>query len=101
MRRCAKTEESDAVATLHTRDAQAAKANDARAQQRRGMQVVEFRRQRINKVAARGGVLGVSTVDGVPGEDRRVAKVLEAAPAIRTATIDATHPRHANARTER
>src|SRR5580700_11152771 len=101
MRRSPKTKESDAVAGLHARDSQAAKADDARAQQWRGMQVIEFRRQRINKVAARGGILGVSAVDDVPGEDRRVAKILEATAAVRAAAIDAAHPRHANARTTR
>ena len=83
MRGCTKAEEPDAVAGLHARDAQTAKANDAGAQQRRGVQVVEFGRERINKIAARGGVLGISAVDGISGEDRRVAKILEATAAVR------------------
>lgn len=65
------------------------------------MQIVQLRRERVNKVRARGGVLGVTTVDGVSSESWRVAKIFHTAAAIRTITVDSAHPGNADARAKR
>ncbi len=101
MRRRAEAEQADALAALDSGDAQAAKADDARAQQWRGVKVIKLGRQRIDEVAARDGILRVAAVDGVSGEGGRVAEVLEAAAAIGTSAVDAAHPGNADAAAER
>src|SRR5580700_1509087 len=77
MRRCAKSEQSNAVARLNAGYSQTAKPNDAGAEKRRGVEVVQFRRQFKYKVAARRGILRIAAIDGVSGEDRRIAEVFE------------------------
>jgi hypothetical protein len=52
VRRGAEAEQADALARLHSRDAQAAEADDAGAQQRRGVEVVQRVRERIDEVGA-------------------------------------------------
>ncbi len=65
------------------------------------MQVVQFLREFEHKVAARHHVLRVAAVDRVSGEDGRIAKVLEAAAAVRASSVYAPDPGNANARAKR
>ena len=101
VRRRAEAEQSDALARLHFSHAQAAKADDPRAQQRRGSQIIKRVRQRKHEVGARGSVFGVAAVHGVSGERGRVAEVFFVMAAVPAGAIRAADPRHANARTQR
>ena len=56
------------------------------------MDVVQAGRQGINEVGAREGVFGVTTVDGISGENRMVTQVLTAMTAIPAIAVDAAHP---------
>ena len=76
MRGRAEAVETDALARLDAGDAQGAKPDDARAQQRRGVQVVERGGQRVDEVVARDDVFGVAAVDVVAGVARVVAQIL-------------------------
>jgi hypothetical protein len=55
MRRRAETEQANSIAGLYTSNAQAAKANDAGAEQRRSVQVVEGVREGKNEILAGEG----------------------------------------------
>src|SRR5208283_713761 len=101
MRRRAKTEESNPLASSHTRHPQAAEADDAGAQQRRRVQVIQFLRQLEDKIAARRGKLRVTAIDGVAGEHRLIAKIFFSTPAIRTGSIHPADPGNADSRTDR
>ena len=97
----AEAEEADALAGLDAGDAQAAEADDAGAEQRRGVDGVEAGGQRVGEVGAGEGVLGVAAVDGVAGEDGVVAEVLHAVAAEPAVAVDAADPGDADARAER
>src|SRR5437588_6341638 len=81
----------------HAGDAKAAKTDDARAQPRGGVQIVERGGQRKNEIGAGDGKLGVATRDGVSGESREIAQVFIAAPAIPASAVGASEPRDAHA----
>jgi len=94
MRGCAETEEANAVAGFDPGHANAAKADDTGTEKRSGVQVVQVRRERIDEVGTCHCVLRITAVDGVSSKDRRIAEVLEAAPAIRTISVDTADPRN-------
>jgi hypothetical protein len=56
------------------------------------VEVIEFVRKLIDKVLAGYCVLGVATVDGVSGKDRRIAQVFEPATAIEAISVDSSNP---------
>ena len=101
MRRCAEAEKSHPLAFLHAGNAQRAKTDDAGAKQRRGVQVIEAGRQRMDEIGARDGELGVAAVDRVAGEVWRVAEIFLAAAAVGAGAVDPAHPGDADARAER
>ena len=94
MRGCAETEEANAIAGFDPGHAKAAKADDTGTEKRSGVQVVQVRRERIDEVGTCHCVLRITAVDGVSSKDRRIAEVLEAAPAIRTISVDTADPRN-------
>src|SRR6202044_878986 len=98
MSRRAKAEKSNPVARFHAGHSQAAKADDAGAQQRRSVQVVELWRERIDKIAAGHSILRITAIDGVSGENRRITKIFQAAAAVGTISIDSADPRDTYAR---
>src|SRR6202035_608572 len=93
MSRRAKTEQSNPVAWFHAGHSQAAKADDAGAQERRGMQVVELWGERIDKIAARHSILRITAVNRVSGENRRITEIFQAAATVGTISIDSADPR--------
>src|SRR5215469_12881156 len=101
MCRRAKAKQPYAIARLDTRNAQAAKANDAGTQEGRGMKVIQRLGKWENKVAARKRIFSVATRHGVAGKCRRVAKILKASLAIAARAVRASNPRHAYARAQR
>ncbi len=90
-------EEADALAGLSSRDSQAAEADDAGAEQRCGVDVVERVGKGVGEVGANEGVLGVASVGGVAGEGGVVAEVLFAAKAERAGAVGAADPGDADA----
>src|SRR5579871_1025393 len=101
MRGGAESEQAHAFSMLDSCHAQAAESDDARAEQRRSMKIVERCRQRKYKIRARQCVLGVAAVYRVPGESRIVTQVLLTMLAIPATTVDAANPRNPDARTGR
>ena len=65
------------------------------------MQVVQFTGKFKHKVTARHGVFRIAAVDGVSGEDGRIAKILEAATAVWASSVYAADPGNADAGAER
>jgi hypothetical protein len=65
------------------------------------VQVIQFRGKLIHKVAARHGILRISTIDCVSGEDRRIAQILESTTTVRTISINTAHPGNARACADR
>jgi hypothetical protein len=84
--------EADTFAGLGSRYAQAAKANDAGAEERRDLGVVEFGWERVGEVGADEGVFGVASVDGVAGEGGVVAEIFFVAEAEGTGAVGAADP---------
>src|SRR5579872_1513675 len=76
VRRRPEAEQTDTLVLLRPSDAQAAKADNAGAQQRRCMKVIELCGQWKDEIRARRGILGITTVHVVAGEGRRIAEVL-------------------------
>ena len=98
VRRRSEAEQSDTLAGLHFRHAQAAKADDPSAQQRSGAQIVERAGKREDEVGARDSILGVAAVHGVSGECGCVAEVFLVMTAIPASAVGAADPRDADAR---
>src|SRR3984893_17912190 len=101
MRGRAEAEQSNAIARLDSGHSQASEAYDAGAKQRRGGKVVEFRGKLKSEVVARHGILRIAAVDGVSGEDRRIAKIFESAAAVWAISVDTANPGNADARAGR
>src|SRR5438309_212893 len=92
MRRRAKTKQAHALAGLHSCHSQAAKTNDAGAEQRRGVQFVERIRKRKDEIVAGKGKLRIASTNGVAGESWRVTQILQALLAIGTRAVGAAEP---------
>src|SRR6266851_2363409 len=94
----AEAEESDAFTRFHAGDTQAAEADDAGAEERGYVGVVQTGGQGVGEVGADQSVLGVATIDGVAGEGGVVAEVLGSAKAVGAGTIGASYPGDAYSR---
>ncbi len=90
-------EEAYALAGLRARYAQAAEADDAGAEERGDVGVVEGGGQGEDEVGADEGVFGVAAVDGVAGEGGVVAEVFFVAEAEGAGAVDAADPGDADA----
>ena len=101
MRRRAETEKPNSVARLNPSNPQAAKADDAGAQERRCVKIIQLRRKSVNEIAARRGILRIAAVHGVSGEDGRITKIFESATAIWAGSVYTADPGNTDARTER
>jgi hypothetical protein len=64
------------------------------------VQVVEFGREPEHKIAPGRSIFGIAAINVVSSEYRRVAKIFQATATVRTISINAPNPRHANARAE-
>ena len=88
----AEAEQANALSLFNSSDTKAAKTNDAGAEQRSGVEIVQSCRNRQNEIGARERVFRIATVNRVPSECWRVAKVLFTPPAIGTSAVDASEP---------
>ena len=94
----AETEESDAFALIHVGDAQTAESDDAGAQQRSNVDVIEAGRQWNREISPNRGVFGVTAIDGVAGESGPIAEIFHAVTAIPAPAVHTTHPGNADTR---
>src|SRR6185437_9699291 len=101
MRRRAEAEQSHALAWFDAGHAQAAEADNAGAEQRRGVNIVEACGQRENEIPARECVFGVAAVDGVAGKRGRIAKIFLTSAAIRAGAVDSADPGDTHSRSKR
>ena len=62
------------------------------------MQVVKFGKKPKHKIVAGHGISRIAAINGVSSEDRRVAKIFQAAATVGTISINAANPRNADAR---
>jgi hypothetical protein len=90
-------EETDALASLGAGDAQTAEADDAGAEERGDVGVVEGVGEGEDEIGADEGVFGVASVDGVAGEGGVVAEVFFVAETEGAGAVGATDPRDAYA----
>src|SRR5438874_4600606 len=83
MGRCPEAEKSNALTFFDSRHPQSTEANNTGTEQRRGVEIIELRRNGKTEIGAGERVLGVTSVHGVTGERGRVAEVFHVAAAKR------------------
>ncbi len=96
--RGAKSVQAQPAAALYARKPQRPESDDARAQQRRGLEIVEAFRNRIDEALFRQGVLGVTAVHGPAGEGGIVAEIFFRRPAIFARAVGGVQPGDADPR---
>src|ERR1019366_7769017 len=97
VRRGSEAEQSDTVPGLDSRHPKTAETDDAGAEERRCVKIVESCRKRDHEIAAGECVFGVAAVDCVAGEGGRVAQVLATLEAIPAGSVRAADPGDAHA----
>ena len=100
VRRCAKAEESDAVAGGNFSDAEAAEADDAGAKERREVDRGGLFGKRDEEVGTGDGVFRIAAIDGVARVGGVVAEILAVPAAERAGAVDAAEPGDAGAMTD-
>src|SRR5208337_2328249 len=98
--RAPKTEETNAFSVLNSRNAEAAEANDARAEQGGDVEIVETRRQWKREVSTSRRIFRVAPIHRVAGKYGMIAEVLHVVAAEPTIAVYPTHPGDADARSE-
>src|SRR5271169_2586533 len=98
--RRSESKKADSFAGLDASDTQAAKSDDAGAEQRSDVHVVQGARQRKREVRTRESVFGVAAVYRVTREDRLIAQVFHRVAAIPAIAIHAAHPGNSHARSD-
>src|ERR1700674_5563962 len=81
---------------LYASDSKAAKTDDAGAQKRGSVQIVESLGKRKYEIRTGGGILSIAAVHGIAGEGGRIAKVLKTVLAIPTLPVNAADPGNTN-----
>jgi hypothetical protein len=97
VRRCAEAEESDPVAGGNFGDAEAAEADDARAEKRSKVGGGGFFRERDEEVGAGDRVFSIAAVHGVPGVGGVVAEIFVVLAAEGAGAISSAEPGDAGA----
>src|SRR5262249_27638563 len=80
--------------------AQAAKADDSGAQQRRGLKVGKAVGNRINKILVPDGVFRISSGNGVACEFRMVAQIFASGTAVRASAVSLVQPWNTHSRAD-
>jgi len=88
---------SDAFPALYSGNTEAAKADDARAQQRGGVEIVETRRQWDREVCANLHILRVAAVHRIFSNYGMIAEIFHAVAAEPATAVYPAHPGDANA----
>ena len=77
---------------FHFGHAEAAKPNNAGAQQRSGLEIAQSGWQRKCKVSTCAGIFRVTAMHVITGKRGGITKIFKTLPAIPTSSIHATHP---------
>jgi hypothetical protein len=88
----AEAEQADTIAVFDAGYAKAAKSNNACAQQRGGMQIVELMRKRKTKIGTNDRVFGIAAVHRIPGKCWGIAEIFQADVTIPARAVGASHP---------
>jgi hypothetical protein len=96
MGRSTETKQSDAIARLDAGHTQAAKTNNARAQQRGSVQIVELIGKRKSEIGANGRIFRVPAVRAIPSKGGRIAEILQAKLTIPARAVDSANPGNAH-----
>src|SRR5579864_136135 len=92
----AEAEQSHALSFFDSGNANGAKADNAGAEQRRRMKVIQLWGNRKTKICAGKRVFGIAAVNGVAGECGKVTQVFHVAPAVSAGAVDAADPGNTN-----
>ena len=92
----AETVQAKPLTGLHVGQPQRPIADDPGAQQRRGLHVAEALRDRHAVGFRHGHVFGIAAVDGVAGEQRRLAQIFLIVLAVAAGLIGVVQPGHAD-----
>jgi hypothetical protein len=101
MGRSTEPEQPDAVARLDTRHTKAAKANDAGAQERGSVQIVQFIGKRKSEIGANDCIFSIAAVYRVTGKRGCVTEILQTEVTIAARAVRSAHPGHAHACADR
>jgi hypothetical protein len=100
-RRTAKPEEPNPLARLYASNAKTAEADNTGTKEGCDLYIVQTGGQRIDKVRAHEGILGETSIYGIPGEGGTIAQILAAVSAIPAITVHTTHPGNTDSRSRR
>src|SRR5205807_9622416 len=92
VRRSAEAIDAEPIARLHLAQLERAVADDARAEERRGLGIAEDRRDRVREALRDDRVVGEATVGVISGELGVLAKILPPAPARLAESTGMTKP---------
>jgi hypothetical protein len=101
VRRGSEAEEADALALLNSGHANAAETDDAGAQERGGVQIVQGFRKREDEIGSGQRVLCVTTGNRIASKGGRIAEIFKAALAVGTAAIHSADPGYSHTRAGR
>jgi len=92
---------ADTIAVLDSGYTKAAKTNNARAQQRRSMEIVELKGKRKSKVGTNDCVLSVAAIYRITGKRWGIAEILHTEVTIPASAVGSSHPGNAYTRADR
>jgi hypothetical protein len=98
MRGGAEPKQANAIPILHVRNAQTSKANNARAQKRSSLPIIEASRKWKDKICPSQRILRVPAGNAVACEGWGVAQILEPSAAVGTLAVDPADPGDAHSR---
>src|SRR4029077_10028422 len=81
------------LSALHPRYPQTAKTNNAGAQQRRGVQIIQGFGHSKKKVISSDGIFRITAIHGISSKSRGITEVFEGVAAIPAVTINSADPR--------
>src|SRR5215469_4536730 len=81
-----------AFSLFYSRHSQRPEADDSGTQQRRRVEIIELSGNRKAEIGPGERVLGITAVDGVAGECRRITQVLHFAAAVGAGAVGAADP---------
>jgi len=99
--RTPKPKEPDPLAGLHAGNAKTTKAYNPGTKKGCDLYIVQTGGQGKHQVRSREGILGETTIYGIPGESGMIAEIFAAMPAIPAIAVHPTHPGNADSRSLR
>src|SRR5260370_1633067 len=100
MRRCSEAEQANPLASFYACNSQTSVTDDARAEQRRRLQIVEVGK-REDQIRAGKSILGEAAIHGASRRRRRITAGFAAMLAVGATPIRTAPPGHADPRAKR